>query len=212
MSDKINACFISYRHTGVPDAHKYVQSFYDILKTQLALFLPNPSIYFDENGLKVGDLYNDELAYELCQSTSMVMLFSPSHFDPKHPYCAQEYHAMRNLEESRLKALEREQQNSGLIFPIVIRGWDYLPKEIVDNRQCENFQHIIRPSDFKKVESLKKIMILCDLIEKRYSACINAGVFTNCDCKKFRFPNKEEIMPWLEKNSHLQYPPNMPGR
>jgi hypothetical protein len=69
----INACFISYRHTDDPDAHAFVKSFVRQLRKQLRWWLPNASVYFDDQGLKVGDQFNEELAYQLCRSACMVI-------------------------------------------------------------------------------------------------------------------------------------------
>ena len=86
--------------------------------------VPNPKIYFYENALQVGDQYNKELAFQLCQSACMVMFFMPLHFDMQHPYCALYYQAMLRLEEQRLGAGVVDLRNKGLIFPVVFRGLD----------------------------------------------------------------------------------------
>src|SRR5687768_8383076 len=98
----INACFVSYRHTNDSDAHSYVKAFVRQLRKHLKWWLPNSPVFFDEDGLKVGDHFSEELAFQLCRSASMVMFFSPLHFDILHPYCALEYQAMLCLEEQRL--------------------------------------------------------------------------------------------------------------
>lgn len=66
--EPIYSCFVSYRHTGDAGADKFVRAFVDQLKKQIALFLPKIPIFFDEDGLKVGDQYNEELAYSLCRA------------------------------------------------------------------------------------------------------------------------------------------------
>jgi hypothetical protein len=71
---------------------------------------------FDEKALKVGDQYNQELAFQLCRSACMVMFFSPLHFDVQHPYCALEYQAVLDLERQRLGTAEADLRNKGSIF------------------------------------------------------------------------------------------------
>lgn len=209
MSD-INACFISYRHTNDPDAHAFVKAFVRQLKRQLSWWLPNAPVYFDEDGLKVGDLYNDELAYQLCRSACMVMFFSPLHFDVLHPYCALEYRAMLKLEETRLGATLADLRNKGLIFPVVFRGLECLPAEISGSRNYENFDHIVVATDFQNRKCQIKLNEIAKQIFVRYRALQNAGIFNSGDCGQFKFPARADIDEWLIGVSQLRLY-NMPG-
>jgi TIR domain len=200
----VNACFVSYRHTDDPDAHAFVTAFVRQLKKQLKWMLPNSDIYFDENALKVGHMYNDELAFQLCQSACMVMFFSPLHFDVEHPYCAFEYQAMLQLERQRLGATEADLRNKGLIFPVVFRGPKCLPAEITGSRHFENFDHVVCESDFEQRDCQARIRVIADQIYERYVKLNNAGVFKNANCSQFRFPDKAAIDSWLTQVSQLR--------
>ena len=134
----------------------------------------------------------------------MVMFFSPLHFDVRHPYCALEYRAMLRLEEQRLGATVVDLRNKGLIFPVVFRGLDCLPSEIIGTRQYENFDHIVCESDFKKRDCQARIKELANQIYLRYVALSNAGVFDNMNCHQFRFPDKVEISGWLTQVSQIR--------
>jgi hypothetical protein len=202
--NNVNACFVSYRHTDDPDAHAFVKAFVRQLKKQLKWWLPNAPIFFDEDGLKVGDRFNDELAFQLCRSACMVMFFSPLHFDVLHPYCALEYQAMLLLEEKRLGAAEEDLRNKGLIFPVVFRGLDCLPREISGSRGYENFDHIVVESDFEQRDCQQRLMEIARQIYSRYVALSNAGVFDTMDCRQFRFPNKGQIQIWLNEVSQIR--------
>ncbi|MDS4059807.1 MAG: toll/interleukin-1 receptor domain-containing protein [Candidatus Contendobacter sp.] len=204
MDDNINACFISYRHTNDPDAHCFVKAFVRQLRKQLAWWLPNAPVFFDEEGLKVGDQFNQELAYQLCRSACMVMFFSPLHFDVYHPYCALEYKAMLELEQRRLGHVVDDLRNKGLIFPVVFRGLDCLPVEIKDQRNYENLDHIIVESDFEQRDCQQRLNELAKQIFRRYMALHQAGVFANNDCVQFCFPAKAAVMPWLERISQIR--------
>src|SRR6516162_4199307 len=173
----VNACFISYRHTDDPDAHAFVKAFVRQLRKQLKWWLPNAPVFFDEEGLKVGDQYNEELAYQLCRSACMVMFFSPLHFDVLHPYCALEYHAMLELEKRRIGPAIVDLNNKGLIFPVVFRGVDCLPAEISCSRGYENFDYIVVESDFEQRECQKRLMEMASQIYLRYKALSNADAF-----------------------------------
>jgi hypothetical protein len=206
----INACFISYRHTDDPDAHAFVKAFVRQLKRQLKWWLPSAPVFFDEDGLKVGDQYNEELAYQLCRSACMVMFFSPLHFDVLHPYCALEYQAMLRLEEQRLGPPVRDLRNKGLIFPVVFRGLECLPQEISSSRNYENFDHIVVESDFEDRDCQRRLKAIAQQIYLRYVALSNAGVFNTTDCQQFRFPDKVEIWGWLIQVSQIRFF-SMPG-
>jgi len=206
MSNNINACFISYRHPGDPGADRYVQAFVEQLKTHLALYLPNPSVFFDQKRLGVGDFFDPKLAYELCRSACMIIFFSPCHFDPNHPYCAMEYKTMVELEKRRLDGRNVGLQHQGLIFPIVFRGSAYLPKEICD-RQFENFENVMKWQDFQQ----RKYKIVIDKLAGRIFDCYQklhqANVFDDIDCTKFYFQDKDDIMPWINKVAPLRTMP-----
>lgn len=201
--DEINACFISYRHTGI-DSQKFIQAFVRELRQQLELWLPNAQVYFDENGLKVGAMYNEELAYELCRSACMVMFFLPLHFDINHPYCAMEYKAMLELEQLRLGSGVSDLQNKGLIFPVIYRGLDDLPNEIKSCRNYLNFEHLIHERDFKRRECHAQLKTLSQQISDRYRVLTNAGMVQPEPCKQFSFPDLDTIKPWLESVSPMK--------
>jgi hypothetical protein len=209
--NNVNACFVSYRHTGDPDAHAFVTAFVRQLKKQLMWLLPNSNICFDEKALKVGDQYNEELAFQLCQSACMVMFFSPLHFDLQHPYCALEYQAMLRLEEQRLGAPVADLRNKGLIFPVAFRGVGCLPSEITAFRQYEDFEHIVCESDFEQRDCQARIKELANQIYLRFVALSKAGVFNKMNCSQFRFPEKGEISGWLMQVSPIGSF-GMPGR
>ena len=200
--DPINACFISYRHTDA-DSQLFVKAFVRQLKKQLHLWLPNARVYFDEEGLKVGDQYNEELAHELCRSACMVMFFLPLHFDVNHPYCAMEYRAMLELEQRRLGQGLTDLRNKGLIFPVVYRGLADLPQEIRDSRNYENFEHLYLETDFEQRDCHARLAELSKEIYGRYRALVNANLIHQDECEQFRFPNLDAIRGWLESVSPI---------
>lgn len=200
----MNACFISYRHTDDPDAHAFVRAFVRQLRKQLKWWLPSASVFFDEDGLKVGDQFNEQLAYELCRSACMVIFFSPLHFDVLHPYCALEYQAMLRLEEQRLGPTGADLRNKGLIFPVVFRGLECLPEEISGSRNYENFDQVVVESDFEQRDCQKRLVEIAKQIYLRYVALSNAGVFDATDCHQFRFPDKRAIWGWLTQVSQIR--------
>jgi hypothetical protein len=209
MND-INACFVSYRHTGDPEAHAFVKAFVRQLKKQLKWFLPDAPVFFDEEGLKVGDRFNEELAFQMCRSACMVMFFSPLHFDIRHPYCALEYQAMLSLEQRRLGIAAADLRNKGLIFPVVFRGLECLPPEISAARNYEDLAHIVVESDFARRACQARLVEIARQIYLRYVALNNQRVFDDHDCRQFRFPDKVLVQEWLMQVSQIRSF-NMPG-
>jgi hypothetical protein len=207
---EFNACFVSYRHPDDPTAKKFVQTFVKVLKKHLQWNLPNARIFFDEQGVQVGDMFNDKLAVQLCRSASLVICYGPRHFDSEHPYCTLEYLGMRELEKRRREQMREYLETNGLIFPVVFRGFESLPAEIANNRHCIKFDDVITETDFKSRNRLQKIDELARKIYERWEEMERSGVFINHDCSQFRFP-EGEVAAWLNQHAKRS-PARMPGR
>src|SRR5689334_9889604 len=118
-----NACFISFRHGDQELTRAFVEQLYRGLSNELEAQLGRDAgAFLDEKRLAGGYLFNETLARELCASSCLVMVYTPSYFDEKHPYCAREYGAMVRLEERRFQHLEPAARQHGLIIPVVFRG------------------------------------------------------------------------------------------
>ena len=207
---EFNACFVSYRHPDDAEARKFVQTFVKALKKRLQWNLPNARVFFDEDGVQVGDIFNDKLAVQLCRSACLVICYGPRHFDATHPYCTMEYLGMRELEAQRRAQLRDPLDTAGLIFPVVFRGFESLPAEIAQNRQCIKFDDIIREEDFRSRTRLKKIDDLARRIYERWEEMERAGIFASHDCSQFRFP-VDDVAGWLDQNAR-RGTTRMPGR
>src|SRR5215211_3033199 len=207
---EFNACFISYRHPNDDSAKRFVQTFVDELSAQLQMNLPNARIFFDRDGIKVGDLFNEELALQLCRSACLVICYGPRHFDLTHRYCTLEYLGMRQLEERRRRDLNNYLDRNGLIFPVVFRGFASLPVEITNTRQCIQFDDVVEPADFRRRRRREKIRQLPQEIYDRWDQLERGGIFANHDCSGFGFPASEVDL-WLSQNANPTRTP-MPGR
>jgi hypothetical protein len=205
---EFNACFVSYRHPDDPNAKKFVQTFVEVLTTQLQMNLPNAHIFFDRDGLQFGDRL-DKLALQLCHSACLVICYGPRHFDPIHPYCTMEYLGMRQLEERRRVQMRGHLEEYGLIFPVVFRGAKSLPDEI-KTRVYAEFDDVIKPNEFRSGDQRRKIDALARKIYERWEELEREGIFVNYDCAQFCFP-KDDVPGWLEQNARRP-PTPMPGR
>lgn len=209
-NNKTFAFFVSYRHAkGSTAADKFTRTFVAHLKTQVELYLPGVEVFFDKERMRAGNDMNT-LAYSLCRSAAMVMIYNPLYFDLNHTWCAREYKAMLELEKKRMGIVSKQDR---FIIPVIFRGGDCMPKEISDSIFCEDFDHIVADSQFKKIECQERIKAIADEICQRYMALRDAGVFApdNCGCGQFSFPSDEEIMPWLQQVASSKTPPQMPG-
>jgi hypothetical protein len=207
-----NACFISYRHLGVPAADEIVKTFHAALEASVAMWLPRRPVYFDETRLRGGDFLDSELAANLCSSACMVLLFIPDYFDIESTYCAREYKGMLRLEEMRLKLLPQSfGERKGLIIPVVLRGERDLPAEIKTHRVYYKFDRkLLRPADFKTRSVLGQLDQIARDIRERFQAFRQANADPSEICKDFQFPSEEEISAWL---SQVVLPPQgIPGR
>ena len=101
-------------------------------------------------------------------------------------------------------------ETNGLIFPVVFRGFESLPAEIANNRQCIKFDDVITEADFKSRNRLKKIDELARKIYESWEEMERSGVFINHDCSQFRFP-EGEVAAWLNQHAKRS-PARMPGR
>lgn len=206
----MHACFISYRHTNDDGATKHLFAFREELKTQLSLFMPNCSIFFDEDRLKLGDMIDAKLARELCRSACMIMIYNPLYFDIHNPYCAREYKAMLGLEQRRMKDIKNESaKNGGLIFPVIFRGSDYLPDEIKKVRLCKSFEYANAPGDFKNKKSRESIRSLAELVFNRYALLSGTIDPKSSGCDSFQLPDAKSIQTWLHEIAPVK--PVMPG-
>ena len=90
---------------------------------------------------------------------------------------------MLELEKNRLGQNVDDLRNKGLIFPVVYRGADYLPAEIKDHRQYEDFQHLIVEADFERPDCHARLMKLSEAIFNRYTALREPLKIANEPCR-----------------------------
>jgi hypothetical protein len=194
------SCFVSYRHHGQSElAERIIDDLEKALRNELP-FLVEEGIYLDRNRLKGGDFYNEELQEALCRSVCMIIVFTPTYFSKKHPYCAREFKAMELLEQQRLAKLAEPERKQGLIIPIVFRGAEDLPQEIKGKRQIYNFEKFLLydVEMSKHPEYASRIKEIAETIAKRKKALEATRVEFCSDCNTFKFPSENDILLWLD--------------
>jgi hypothetical protein len=210
----VNACFVSYSRSENQFYTETVKSFLEVLEGQISLFIPKAKIYWDKR-LEYGDIFDPELATQLCHSACMIMLYNPFYFDLECPFCAREYQAMVRLEQMRFDVTPAALKNRGLIIPVVIRGEDSLPREIKSLRNYVTFDRdLLQPTDFEKRSLRKKIREIAEVVYERYETHRRLAPNWITHFDQFQFPSADEIRPWLEQvvaAKPEQSPPGLEG-
>lgn len=196
-----NACFISYRHHEQSLlAERFINDLCVALRSELAVRIEE-DLYVDRERLQGGAFFNAALARALCKSMCMIVVYTPTYFSKKHPYCAQEYRAMERLEKRRLAKLQKSlSKECGLIIPIVLRGEETLPADIRVKRFYYSFERfsltsreIAKNKQFEN--SVREIAKAIHARKQMFDALREDLTF---DCDGFSFPSEEEVCRWLD--------------
>ena len=108
------ACFISYRRTNQSILDRFVKDLSEGLTFELAPYL-DLGVFTDPAMGAAGETFEQAISTALCHSVCMIPVYTPNYFSTAHPYCAREFKLMQGLEEQRLKTLEAEDRNQGLM-------------------------------------------------------------------------------------------------
>lgn len=210
-----HACFISFRHGRHRQTKKavkdIVQSLYDALSSEMEWQVSDLDVFVDWERLEGGVFLDEALAMNLCNSTCMLVVYTPTYFDSD--FCAREYKAMLELEEERLKLLNPSDRQYGLIIPLVCRGEKFLPQEI-KRRLYYNFdcyflfggRRVIRQNQ-SYGEKIRQIGAYIAARCKKFKGL----TLDPCSiCEDFKLPTDEEVRKWREENiaapKVLQFP------
>jgi hypothetical protein len=198
------SCFISYRHSPTEVAEQFVQDLQNAFRNVFSLFEPNDPLpypvftdmdYLDPN--LSGTPLDRALADAIYDSACMVMLFTPHYFHRQRTYCAQEYLAMRQLQEIR-QALTLT--GNKFIIPVIFRGASLIPKEIRTGYDHFDLSALpLYPRSLPKTvfaETCQTIALyIYDQIERLHQ--IENFPITR---DQFALPTIEEANNWLQSN------------
>lgn len=204
-----NACFISYSHSTNPYYANIVTTFAEQLGNQLALLMPKCEVYRDDDRLKPGFFPRPALAQAICESSCMVMLFTPGYFDEGHPFCALEYLAMQGLERKRAPHLA---PNVGLIIPVVISGEDAMPDEVRQRKPVSLDRELLLVRDLhtrRVVEKVRGVAKQVFVLHKMLDTAANAVAY---GCQGFEFPTEQVVTPFLRRVCAQQRSQLLPSR
>jgi hypothetical protein len=205
------SCFISYAGFSSPQslvAKEFIDQLKEALESEISLYVRLP-VFLDQERLRGGDLFNEELATSICQSVCMICVFTPNYFDRNRTYCAREFRAMEILERRRLERLG-DHNHKGAIIPIILRGSQALPEYIRSKRQFHDFSGFVvsRTRLIRNPNFNRKISDIAAYIYDLY----NNNSEDHCrDCHAFQLPAVDEIVPWMNSAKCLPMPHPFPG-
>lgn len=113
-----HACFISFSrgiNINKKRVNEVVKGLKEDLSNEIGSLTNDLDVFYDEDFLKGGDSLAESIAYHLCRSVCMIVIYMPIYFHSD--WCRREYKAMLNLEQIRLRALGREEHK--LIIPLL---------------------------------------------------------------------------------------------
>jgi hypothetical protein len=188
-------CFVSYPHGQNNVLVPLVQKIVEALKNEVGAQLKK-GVWLDHEHLQGGQLLDSEIAYGLCKSACMIMIYTPLYFDSEHVYCARELKAMQELEERRLAPLANK--NNRLIIPIILRGEKKYPLQ--GKWVYHSFTDIEMndPIEQIPIRYAKKIREIAEYIVDRCQELDASLHAVKHDCEQYSLPTIEDTKLFVE--------------
>jgi hypothetical protein len=122
MTEKIHACFVSYRHPARPGGleEKLLRHVVDAIQDHIELYTHKHEVYVDRPRLVPGYQYDERLAQAICRSACMVVVYWPSYLESD--YCLKEIRTMLEIERKRRSVLGNDLHGCRLFIPVILRG------------------------------------------------------------------------------------------
>jgi len=185
-------CFISWPRTMNKDLTDCAKRLKDAIEQQLALSIPTPRVFLDEN-ISAGTDWKKVLGQALCKSLTMVAVCAPIYYHPSHYWCGLEWSAMEMLNQRRIP-------NSAIktIIPIIIRAVDPLPAAVA-SIQYRDFSKltIMGWKYYQTQEFRKQVAEIADSIEQVARAIVQNQAKT--ECEQFQFPEQSVFSDYVMK-------------
>lgn len=205
-----HACFISYRHGQHELKQRFVSALADALSSELEL-LRSEGVFVDYDRMSAGTMFNESVLTALHESTCMVMIYQPNYFDLRNTFCALEYRTMQAIERHRLSLLRGVGHSSGLIIPVVLRGFETLPPEIKSRRHCEDFSTFLLHEEqiSRHPRYAERIRKMAQYIHERCNEYQQMKEAFK-PLKRIPDPNDPELVKWIQETAAPV--PILPGR
>jgi hypothetical protein len=189
------ACFISYCHGQYGLIKGFMDQLKAALKGELEALL-DEQVFIDEERLKPGYQYDEELAKAICESVCMIVVYSPRY--ARQEYCMREYEAMKRLEERRRALLGPSAHGRGFIIPIVLRGDEETLARVRQHTHYCDFSRftLATPDISRNPEYVEEIRKIAEVIYEQYRLFRDAGSDPCATCIEFKLPPASDVRSW----------------
>ncbi|MCE3263891.1 MAG: hypothetical protein K0R43_2970 [Pseudoduganella sp.] len=179
-------CFFSYAHGQHAYMSHFKDDFVDALKCYLEPHFDHETeLFVDSEQLGGGDDIDRRLALALCQSATMIVIYTPKY--EAHPYTRREFAAMQMIEAERSKWYELP---SHLIIPVIMTRHPLsLPRQITEPGMYVDFsRYTLATGELRaNPDFLPDIRRIVDRVTMHYH-CQKASMPPEHDCRDFVLP------------------------
>lgn len=187
------------------------------LRAELELYDFGPIsdlVFIDKQRLEGGQFFNPVLAKALCESVCLIVIYTPSYFSHNHLYCTREYMGIKSLEGVRRQLISDDPAHRGLIIPVVLRGLQFMPSVVKENRNYYDFQSYTTAG--KKITKHPKLVGAVRQISEYIFSCYKIFNYLRDDpcsnCRGYNLPTDDEARNWLDRVAPTQEMLPLPGR
>jgi hypothetical protein len=192
-------CFISWAHTKNRVMTECARTMKHMIEDTLALSIPNPRVFLDEEEIPGGADWEAKLLRALCRSVSMVSICAPIYYHPSHRWCGLEWAAMERLSQRRLLTEEIYS-----IIPLLLRTGDELPSAVAKIQYIDFSRILVRgPNYYRTNDFREKVQKIVNQIEIIAQLTVRNGVAP--DCASFELPTDSAFIDYELKALGLPF-------
>jgi len=199
-----HAAFLSYCHGQGELMRRFVIDVHEALTSSLEPYMAEP-VFLDQERLRPGYQFNEQLATAICESLCLVAVVVPRYFESG--YCLQELEAMKRLEQRRFSAMgPTAPASGGLIVPIVLRGsLPDLPAALREHPHLADFT-TFSTADRQLAKSRRfaqKIDSIAAFIADLKKGSLHHEDAFGHPCADFRLPSEAESEEWRSRPARM---------
>jgi hypothetical protein len=188
------ACFISYCHGQHEILKEFIKQFKEALEAELEM-LVREGVYVDDDRLKPGYPYNENLARAICRSVCMIVIYVPKY--ERQEYCVREFEGMRLLAQKRRQLLGAANDNRDFIIPVILRGDDDIPDRIKQHVHYANFAKFsLAMPEMVTKEFSDEVRKIAQVVYQWYRDLEKVPNDPCAECNQFSLPLAADVPPW----------------
>jgi hypothetical protein len=176
--------FVSWAHTINPEMGHCARRIQASIAQELALAIPQPSVFLDETHIPPGTTWAPHLQQAICRSVVMVAICAPIYYHPTHNWCGLEWAAMKDLASRRAGALA-----SRAIVPLIFRHSAPLPNAVAAVQHIDLSRASLPNHRYYSSTAFNTVVRnIVAAIDITANAIATAGVTANC--AQYAFPTE----------------------